>query len=52
MFLRLLDLLEAQGVHTLGDALAVAERAVALRRRLAAEFGTPPTRDLRRAGHA
>ena len=52
VFLRLLDLLEAQGVHTLGDALAVAERAVALRRRLAAEFGAPPTRDLRRAGHA
>ncbi|HLT00754.1 MAG TPA: exonuclease domain-containing protein, partial [Geminicoccaceae bacterium] len=39
VFLRLLDLLEAQGVTTLGAALALCERAVALRRRQAEQFG-------------
>jgi DNA polymerase-3 subunit epsilon len=44
LFLRLLELLEAAGVRTLGDALALAERAVALRRRQAEQFGTPRSR--------
>jgi DNA polymerase III subunit epsilon len=39
LFLRLMDLLEAQGVVTLGQALAVSERAGALRRRRAEQFG-------------
>ena len=39
LFLRLLDLLEARGVSTLGDALSLSERAVALRRRQAEQFG-------------
>ena len=39
LFLRLLELLEAEGVRTLGAALALAERAIALRRRQAAAFG-------------
>jgi DNA polymerase-3 subunit epsilon len=39
LFLRLLDLLEAQGVRTLRDALAVSERAVALRRPQTGQFG-------------
>ena len=39
LFLRLLDLLEVQGVRTLGDALLLSERAVALRRRQAEQFG-------------
>jgi hypothetical protein len=52
VFLRLLDLLEAQGVRTLGEALALAERAVALRRRQAAEFAPRPRRSRRRAGNA
>ncbi len=39
LFLRLLELLEAEGVHTLGAALELAERAVALRRRQAEAFG-------------
>jgi DNA polymerase III subunit epsilon len=41
LFLRILDLLEAQGVTTLRHALAVSERAVALRRRQAEAFGRP-----------
>ena len=49
LFLRLLELLEAEGVRTLGEALALAERAVALRRRQAAQFGTPGARRGRRA---
>jgi len=39
MFLRMLDLLEAQGVRTLGEALALSERAAALRRRQVQQFG-------------
>ena len=39
LFLRILDLLEAQGVTTLRQALTVSERAVALRRRQAEAFG-------------
>jgi DNA polymerase III subunit epsilon len=39
LFLRLLDLLEAKGVTTLGQALAVSERAIALRRLQAEQFG-------------
>jgi DNA polymerase III subunit epsilon len=39
LFLRLLDLLEARGVTTLKEALAVSERAGALRRRQAEPFG-------------
>jgi DNA polymerase III subunit epsilon len=41
LFLRLLDLLEARGVTTLGAALALCGRAVALRRRQAEAFGGP-----------
>jgi DNA polymerase III subunit epsilon len=52
VFLRLLELLEAQGVRTLGEALAVSARAVELRRRQAAQFGPPQGRGLRRAGRA
>ena len=52
VFLRLLDLLEAAGVRSLGGALALAERAVALRRRQAAEFGPSRGRAARRAGSA
>ncbi len=44
LFLRLLELLEAAGVRTLGGALALAARAVALRRRQAAQFGAPGRR--------
>ena len=39
LFLRLLELLEAEGVRTLGAALELAGRAVALRRRQAEAFG-------------
>ena len=46
LFLRVLELLEAQGVHTLGAALTLAERAVALRRRQAEAFGPKPGRRL------
>jgi DNA polymerase-3 subunit epsilon len=42
VFLRLLELLAAEGVRTLGDALALGERAGALRRRQAEQFGTRP----------
>jgi DNA polymerase-3 subunit epsilon len=41
LFLRLVDLLEARGVTTLGQALAVSEHASALRRRQAEQFGAP-----------
>jgi DNA polymerase-3 subunit epsilon len=41
LFLRLLDLLEAKGVTTLGQALALSERAIALRRQQAEQFGAP-----------
>jgi DNA polymerase III subunit epsilon len=41
LFLRLLDLLEAKGVTTLGQALALSERAIALRRQQAEHFGAP-----------
>jgi DNA polymerase-3 subunit epsilon len=41
LFLRILDLLEAQGVTTLRQALSVSERAVALRRGQAEAFGRP-----------
>jgi DNA polymerase-3 subunit epsilon len=44
LFLRLMDLLEAQGVTTLGDALALSERAIAMRRLQAEQFGAPPER--------
>ncbi len=39
LFLRMLDLLEAQGVKRLRDALALTEKAVALRKRQAEAFG-------------
>jgi DNA polymerase-3 subunit epsilon len=39
LFLRMLELLEAEGVRTLGAALNFAERAAALRRRQAEQFG-------------
>ncbi len=39
LFLRLLELLEAEGVRTLGAALELAGRAGALRRRQAQTFG-------------
>jgi DNA polymerase-3 subunit epsilon len=39
LFLRLMDLLEARGVTTLGQALAVSQRASTLRRRQAEQFG-------------
>jgi DNA polymerase III subunit epsilon len=44
LFLRLLELLEAAGVTTLGEAQALAGRAVELRRRQAEQFGTPGAR--------
>ena len=40
LFLRLVDLLEAKGVTTLRQALALSERAIRLRRRQAEQFGT------------
>ena len=40
LFLRMIDLLEGQGVVTLREALAVSERAVALRRRQTEQFGS------------
>jgi DNA polymerase-3 subunit epsilon len=50
LFLRMLELLEAQGVSTLGQALALAERAVALRRRQAEQFGPRRQRAATAAG--
>jgi DNA polymerase III subunit epsilon len=41
LFVRMIDLLEGQGVVTLREALAVSERAVALRRRQTEQFGSP-----------
>jgi len=52
LFLRMLELLEAEGVRTLGAALALAERAGALRRRQAAQFGAPRGRTVRVAGQS
>jgi DNA polymerase-3 subunit epsilon len=46
LFLRLLDLLEGQGVITLRQALAVSERAGALRRQQAEQFGAGRERAL------
>lgn len=40
IFLRMLPLLEAEGIVTLGDALAASEQAVELRRRQTESFGT------------
>jgi DNA polymerase-3 subunit epsilon len=42
ILLRMLDLLEAAGIATLGAALAATERATALRRRQRAQFGREP----------
>jgi DNA polymerase-3 subunit epsilon len=42
ILLRMLDLLEAAGIATLGAALAATERATALRRRQRAQFGGDP----------
>lgn len=39
LFLRLMDLLESRGVTTLGQALALSERAITLRRKQAEAFG-------------
>jgi DNA polymerase-3 subunit epsilon len=45
ILLRMLDLLEAAGIATLGAALAATERATALRRRQRAQFGREPDRE-------
>ena len=50
LFLRMLELLEAQGVRTLGAALALAERAGALRRRQAEQRAPRRERAGQRAG--
>jgi DNA polymerase-3 subunit epsilon len=52
VFLRMLELLEARGVRTLGAALALAEQAVALRRRQAGQFGPRRGRAVALAGRA
>jgi DNA polymerase III subunit epsilon len=39
LFVRMIELLEGQGVRTLGEALALSGRAVAVRRRQVAQFG-------------
>jgi DNA polymerase-3 subunit epsilon len=40
IFLRMLPLLEVEGIVTLGDALAASEKAVELRKRQTESFGT------------
>jgi DNA polymerase-3 subunit epsilon len=52
LFLRLIDLLEAQGVTTLGDALTLSERAIALRRLQAEHFGAPERPKVAASGRA
>ena len=52
LFLRMLELLEAQGVSTLGQALALAERAVALRRQPGRAVRPPRQRAATAAGRA
>jgi DNA polymerase-3 subunit epsilon len=52
LFLRLMDLLEAQDVTTLGDALALSERAIALRRLQAERFGVPERSKVAASGGA
>jgi DNA polymerase-3 subunit epsilon len=49
VFLRMLDLLEARGVHTLGEALDLSKRAVSVRRRQAESFGRPAKSGVRAA---
>ena len=46
----MLELLEAEGVRTLGAALALAERAGALRRRQAEQFAPRRGRSVQVAG--
>ncbi|HEX6142163.1 MAG TPA: exonuclease domain-containing protein [Geminicoccaceae bacterium] len=50
VFLRMIDLLAGRGVRTLGDALRLSERAVALRRRQAEAFGSGARRGVRVGG--
>jgi DNA polymerase-3 subunit epsilon len=50
LFLRLVDLLEAKGVTTLRQALALSERAIAMRRRQAEQFGAHETATVAAAG--